>query len=177
MGLLDLFKKRDSPTVSTYLCSEAEARALQPGPDGLIEARLELIRDQLLVVTPLGWINPRSRTAHRAGLYLSNLKGTAYHEAAVKAGRFTPGANVRLVREPNNPHDPNAIAVYAEGGRDRAGYVSAVRAKRLAKLMDAGHDLVGVSVRGADAGVDGTVPRILVCERPSSNTSPVPAWP
>lgn len=44
------------------------------------------------------------------------------------------GATYLLVREPHNPHDENAIAVY---GRDRkVGYVSAGRAKQLAPLLD-----------------------------------------
>lgn len=46
-----------------YLGPDEEARALEPGPDGLPDARLERVRDRLLVVTPHGWINPRSRAA------------------------------------------------------------------------------------------------------------------
>jgi hypothetical protein len=150
---------------SEYLRPEDEARALEPGPDGLIDARLERVRDRLLVVTPLGWINPRSRTAHRAGLHSFQLKGASHHEDAVRAGRFTPGTPVRLVREPANRHDPNAIAIYAANGRSKSGYVPAFRAKRLARLLDDGADLVGISVRGTSAGTDGTVPHILICER------------
>lgn len=148
-----------------YLTPEDEARALQPGPTGLPDARLERVRDRLLVVTPLGWVNPKSRTAYRAGLHSFQIQGTDHYEGAVKAGRFTPGAVVRLVREPDNPHDPNAIAVYAERARNKAGYVPASQAKRLAPLLDAGVDLVGVSMRGAGSGTAGTVPQILVCER------------
>jgi hypothetical protein len=148
-----------------YLSPEDEALALRPGPNGLLDVRLERVRDRLLVVSPSGWINPKSRTAYKAGLHSFQITGTAFHEAAVKAGRFTPGSAVRLVREPDNRHDPNAIAIYAEGGRSKAGYVPATVAKRLSKLLDQGVALVAVSVRGAGAGSEGTVPQILVCER------------
>jgi hypothetical protein len=32
-------------------------------------------------------------------------------------------------------------------------------------LLDAGADLVAISVRGSGRGTDGTVPHILICER------------
>jgi len=148
-----------------YLSPEDEARGLALGPSGLPNARLERVRDRLLVATPLGWVNPKSRTAYKAGLYSFTLRGTGYYEQAVRAGRFTPGAPVRLVRESENQHDPNAIAVYAERGRNRAGYVPKGYAKRLAPLLDSGADVVAVSVRGSGAGSDETTPHILVCER------------
>lgn len=129
-----------------YMDAETEARALA-APSGLPDARLQSERDRLLVVTRLGWVNPRSRTAYRAGLHSFGVAGTAYHEAAVKAGKFTPGAAVRLVREPDNVHDSNAIAVYAEKGRRLAGYVPKGQARRLAPLLDAGADLVAITVR------------------------------
>lgn len=150
---------------SEYLAGQEEADALRPGPDGLIDARLERVRDRLLVVTSSGWINPKSRIAHKAGLHSFQIRGTSHHSGAVKAGRFTPGAQLRLVREPENRHDPNTIAVYAEKARNMAGYVPASQAKRLASLLDADVDLVAVSVRGSGPGTEGTVPHILVCER------------
>lgn len=79
-----------------YMDPEIEARALAPNESGLPDARLQHERDRLLVVTPLGWVNPRSRTAYRAGLHSFRMAGTSYHLAAVKAGRFTPGTFVRL---------------------------------------------------------------------------------
>ncbi|WP_332643565.1 HIRAN domain-containing protein [Aeromicrobium sp.] len=148
-----------------YMDPETEARALAPGASGLPKARLERERDRLLVVTSLGWVNPRSRTAYRAGLHSFAVAGTSYHQAAVKAGQFTPGTPVRLVREPSNVHDANAIAVYPETGRRPAGYVPKGQARRLAALLDAGNDLIAVTVRGSGPGSDGTRPHVLVCER------------
>lgn len=147
-----------------YMDPETEARALTTA-SGLPDARLLRERDRLLVVTRLGWVNPKSRTSYRAGLYSFAVAGTNYHEAAVKAGRFTPGATVRLVREPDNVHDANAVAVYAENGRQIAGYVPKGQAGRLAAMLDAGVDLVAIAVRGSAAGAQGVAPHVLVCER------------
>lgn len=148
-----------------YLTPEEEAAALRPGPDGLPDARLERVRHRLLVVTPVGWVNPNSRSAHKVGLHAFQLRGAGYYEAALKAGKFTPGSPLKLVREPDNKHDPNAIAIYAEGARNKSGYVPAARAKTLARLLDGGTDLVAMSVRGSGHGTDGTVPHILICDR------------
>lgn len=148
-----------------FMDADTEARALKPGSDGLPGARLERERDRLLVTTPLGWVNPKSRTSWRFGLHSFALRGTGHYAAAVKAGRFTPGSPVRLVREPENEYDPNAIAVYAESGRRVAGYVPKGQAKRLARMIDAGTDFVAISVRGAGAGSDSVAPVVLVCER------------
>lgn len=154
---------------SEFMDAETEARALTLDASGLPDARLERERDRLLVCTTLGWVNPRSRTAYRAGLHSFAVAGTSYHQAAVKAGRFSPGTEVLLVREPDNPHDTNAIAVYAHTARRPAGFVPKGQARRLAKLIDAGTDLVAVAVRGsgagAGAGADSVAPHILVCER------------
>jgi len=149
-----------------YLSAEDEASALMAGPNGFPDARLKRVRDRLLVVTPRGWINPRSRTAAtRAGLSSFPLRGTGYHESAARNGDFRPGTAVPLVREPENSHDRHAIAVYAAGARQRAGYVPRGYAKRLAKLIDAGADMVAVSTRGGGPGQDDVTPQVLVCEQ------------
>jgi hypothetical protein len=55
------------------------------------------------------------------------------------------GRRVRLVREPDNPHDANAIAVYLLVPRlmflrtqKMIGYIKAARASRLHKRLDKG---------------------------------------
>lgn len=148
-----------------YLSPENEAVALEPGPSGLPDAWVERVRDRLLVVTPIGWINPRSRTAAtRAGLWSFAVRGTSHHKGAAR-GDFTPGSLVRLVREPDNSHDPNAIAVYASEAHNLAGYVPRGYAKRLSKILDAEVDIVAVSVSGSGPGNDDVPPHVLAVER------------
>lgn len=45
------------------------------------------------------------------------------------------GAELRLVREPNNAHDPNAVQVHS--GTTLVGYVKAKDAADLARTLDA----------------------------------------
>lgn len=149
-----------------YLDGDAEADALTAPPGGLPDLWLEHVRDRLLVVSPRGWVNPRSRTAaSRAGLWSFIVRGTAYHERAARAGDFRPGTHVVLVREPENKHDHHAIAVYAPGSSALAGYVPRGYAKRLAPILDGGADMVAVSTRGGAPGADGVSPQVLVVER------------
>lgn len=52
-----------------------------------------------------------------------------------------PGAGVGLKREPDNPHDPNAIGVWGWmpwGDAEHVGFIPANVARTLAPLMDAG---------------------------------------
>jgi len=81
------------------------------------------------------------------------VAGTGFEGRAAKIRSYcTPGARVTLRREPNNCHDPNAIAVYMAVPRlfglfERApfkiGYIKADAAKGLAKRMDKGFAISG----------------------------------
>jgi hypothetical protein len=51
----------------------------------------------------------------------------------------TPGEPVELRREPKNPHDPRAIAVFSRRGI-QMGYISAERAPWIGKRMLAGEE-------------------------------------
>lgn len=97
-------------------------------------------------------VSPTHRALAMAGIYVSQLRGEIYNEAACRGGDFSPGARVRLVREPSNPHDLNAVAVFDSTGRHKAAYVNKQKARALTKLLDAGTALEAVSVRGTSAG-------------------------
>jgi hypothetical protein len=47
----------------------------------------------------------------------------SFRSEAVADSSFDPGARLALVREPDNEHDPNAIAVWNEARTLQAGYV------------------------------------------------------
>jgi len=97
-------------------------------------------------------IGPSDTRLPKTGVYVSQLRGEAYHQDGCKAGDFSPGRPVRLVREPDNPHDPFAVAVYDQSGQHQAAYVNKQKARMLSKLLDAGEPVQAVSIRGTAAG-------------------------
>ena len=66
---------------------------------------------------PMKWEDPRVRVV--------KLAGASYRAEALQDEAFAPGRRLSLVREPENEHDPNAVAVYDAERRLQAGYVPA----------------------------------------------------
>jgi hypothetical protein len=97
-------------------------------------------------------VGPGDSRLPRAGVYVSQLRGQAFHRLGCTAGDFSPGAPVRLVREPDNEFDPDAVAVYDVTGRHLAAYVNNQKARILARLIDSGEPVEAVSIRGTGAG-------------------------
>lgn len=58
-------------------------------------------------------------------LRVVKLAGASYRLDALQDEAFAPGRRLTLVREPENEHDPNAIAVWDADRRVQAGYVPA----------------------------------------------------
>jgi len=52
-----------------------------------------------------------------------SVAGVSFRAEAVADGSFDPGARLALVREPENEHDPNAVAVWNDARTLQAGYV------------------------------------------------------
>jgi hypothetical protein len=73
--------------------------------------------------------------------FQSKVVGVTRHnhdgsDRQVIAGECRQGEQLTLRREPDNPQDPNAVAVFRENG-DQVGYLSASVAEQLAPLLDA----------------------------------------
>jgi len=62
---------------------------------------------------------------HDSRVRVVKLAGVSYRADALQDDAFAPGKRLALVREPENEHDSNAIAVYDAGRRLQAGYVPA----------------------------------------------------
>ncbi|WP_179855078.1 HIRAN domain-containing protein [Paractinoplanes atraurantiacus] len=130
-------------------------------------------------------VGPSHRRLAHAGIYMSQLRGEAYHEQACKSGDFQPGTLVKLVREPDNAYDPNAVAVYDKTGRHLAAYLNKQKARMVAKLLDTGVDLRAISIRGTGPNQPCTQIAILTAEprilarltEPRPNHLPAPARP
>jgi hypothetical protein len=72
-----------------------------------------------------------------AGARVLAVAGTSYRGDALQDDAFAPGSEVALVAEPENEHDPHAIAVWDAARRVQAGYVPADVATELALPLQA----------------------------------------
>jgi len=64
---------------------------------------------------PVRWEDPRLRVVPVAGV--------TFRPGNVDDASFDPGRRLALVREPENEHDPNAVAIWNEDRTLQAGYV------------------------------------------------------
>ena len=63
-----------------------------------------------------------------------SIVGMKFHNAELFVARLREGEYLRLKREPDNPHDPLAIAVLV--GERLVGYLNATEGHTLANEMD-----------------------------------------
>ncbi|MDQ3721063.1 MAG: HIRAN domain-containing protein [Actinomycetota bacterium] len=71
-----------------------------------------------------------------------------HHNEALQSAGAVPGRALRLRRDPDNPHDENAIAVDELGGA-QVGWVPRETAEELAPQLDAGQSWSAVVLREA----------------------------
>ena len=69
----------------------------------------------------------------------SPLAGFAFYAGELILPSLTVGSNLRLVREPSNVHDPNAVAVYFHD--QQLGYLPRVENTAVAQMLDRGERL------------------------------------
>ena len=82
------------------------------------------------------------------GLRIAGVAGAArHHSEALASDEVAPGRALRLRRDPENPHDPHAIAVHPAGGGDQIGWVPRELAAELAGDLDAGRPWSAVVLR------------------------------
>ena len=78
------------------------------------DGRGYLLRDAATGI-PVRWEDPRLRVV--------GVAGVSFRGSAVEDESFDPGRRLALVPEPENPHDPHAVAVWNEQRSLQAGYV------------------------------------------------------
>jgi hypothetical protein len=82
------------------------------------------------------------------GLRVVGVAGAAQHHAdALASDAAAPGSPLRLRRDPENPHDPNAIAVDTADGSEQLGWVPREVAAEIAPDIDAGQAYAAVVLR------------------------------
>jgi hypothetical protein len=80
------------------------------------------------------------------GLFTCGVAGAAaHHDDVLQSETVEPGAALRLRRDRENEHDPNAIAVEVDGGQ--LGWVPRELAAELAPKLDAGEAWSAVVLR------------------------------
>lgn len=82
---------------------------------------------------PLRWNDERLAAV---GAHVVRVAGASYRQDELRNPGFEPGNALALVREPENPHDANAIAVWDEARTSQAGYVPAELAAGLADVEE-----------------------------------------
>lgn len=151
-----------------YVAKEDEGRYLRRRTDGLPSLYLADAGDRLAIWSPVdggGLINPKGPGVRTLRLYASYARGADHYRSAYRAADLSKGKWIDLVREPENPHDKNAVAMCAPGSRVPFAYVQRGRAPAVARRMDAGEDMVAVSMRGPGEGRDDDSTFVLIGSR------------
>lgn len=154
-----------APASDKYLNAEEADRLIVPDEHGQLPVRL---RGGFFVHVPSGKrVKPASRAVRRHGLTAFNVRGVSYHEAGHRAADTRPGRPAYLRREPDNQHDPNAVAVYGvadTGRRRKIGYVNKGLARSVAKRMDSGERISAWFMRGDPPGQDYSTASVILAD-------------
>ena len=82
-----------------------------------------------------------------------NVAGMHYWDGATVLDKLKPGKKLRLVAEPRNRHDPNAVAIYRKDVK--IGYVPRANNAMIAQLLRFGHhDVVECRILKVDSEAD-----------------------
>jgi hypothetical protein len=93
----------------------------------------EFIRKRLFIS------DARAELRTLSSLQVSSVAGFHYHRAIGVWSFLREGEELKLVREPQNPFDPAAVAIYFRN--DKLGYVPRGENDRLAGMLDRGERL------------------------------------
>jgi hypothetical protein len=84
------------------------------------------------------------------GLRVAGVAGAARHHGdALESQELGPGTPLEFRRDPENEHDPNAIAVHGPGGGEQVGWVPRELAEEIAPELDAGRAWAAIVLREA----------------------------
>ena len=159
------YMPRGMPARSDYLPREFESGHVRRDANGEPVVRLVDAGDRLAFFLPdVGGalVNPKGPGLRAIGLVTTYARGSKHHASAYRAADLSKGRPVESRREPNNPHDRNAIALHEPGARKPFAYVQRGRAPALAKRADSGERLAGVCLWGPGPGRDDDSAFILV---------------
>jgi hypothetical protein len=141
-----------------YVPPAAAKSQLVAGPDGMPPLRLVPSNNGLDLALPDGeLIDYKILALRHFQIFAFRVVGMGFYEDPDKPFKFRNGQRVQAVREPDNEHDVNAVAIHAGRPANKIGYVNKQRAAWVAKLLDAGQELDGIIIQSKAAS-----PRVLL---------------
>lgn len=82
-----------------------------------------------------------------------HVAGMRYWDGALALGKLKPGKKLALVAEPDNAHDPSAVALYYK--RAKLGYIPREHNDLASKLLQFGHaDVIECRILKVDASAE-----------------------
>jgi hypothetical protein len=93
-----------------------------------------------LAAAGFGLIGRRTASTRPLRLLDCPIAGFRYHDGPMLEKRLRPRTPLRIVREPENPHDRRAIALYTEDGA-KLGYIPKWLNPVPADMLDRGEHL------------------------------------
>jgi hypothetical protein len=88
------------------------------------------------------WSDP---VLSRAGVTITKIAGVQHHSGLLLES-VGPGCRLRLVLEPDNPYDPNAVAVWDPEGQTQIGYLPRDVAAVVCRVLSEGHSLEAMCI-------------------------------
>lgn len=141
-----------------YVSPEAAKSQLAVGPDGMPPLRLVPSKNGLDLALPDGkLVDYKILALRHFQIFAFRVVGMGFYEDPDKPFTFRNGQRVEAVREPDNAHDANAVAIYMGRRAKKIGYVNKQRAAWIAKLLDSGQKLDGIIIQSKSAS-----PRVLL---------------
>lgn len=156
-GWASVYMPRGMPVRSDYLPKEFESGHVCRDANGEPVLRLVDAGDRLAFYLPdVGGslVNPKGPGLRAIGLATTYARGSTFYAPTYRTADLRKGRPVELRREPDNPHDRNAIALHAPGARKPFAFVQRGRATSLAKRIDQGETLAGICLWGPGPGRD-----------------------
>lgn len=131
-----------------YISAEEAKTLLVAGPDGLPPLRLVSSSNGLDFALPDGKLVDYNTLALRHfSIFAFRMVGMGFYEDPEKPFKFRVGQKITAMREPDNEHDANAVAIVVGRPGKKAGYVNKQRAKWVAELLDGGEELTGLVIQ------------------------------
>lgn len=141
-----------------YVSPAAAKSQLVAGPDAMPPLRLVSSHNGLDLALPDGeLVDYKIPVLRHFQIFAFRVVGMGFYEDRDGPFKFRNGQRVQAVREPENEHDANAVAITTGRPAKKIGYVNKQRAAWVAKLLDAGQELDGIIIQSKAAS-----PRVLL---------------